>query len=923
MDRLLPLQAVSNENTLILLATAICLCTCVITFKIFAHVLARGARSDSWLAINGFCTGFGFWATSIVVTLAQSGPAEKLHIAYVVYALIAAVGGTVGGLFLAVRPWREPIAVGGAVIGLGIVIAHLANMTAFHMETLVWSKGEVVMAGLFAAVLFSAAFALFREQSGMRALGLSSGLMMAGSAVLFFSLSHAATINANLAPALDAPPPDMMTVAGLAALSAAGVLVAGFILAALDGRAVEANFSRLGELIDGIPDGVVIANDGKIIGVNLGLVALCGRKERDLTGKKVFGDLLATWRRQGTLGRRVTFETEMLGVGGERMPVRVVRHALYALGRANEVYSIHDMRERDAGKAKIDELSTTLGRTEKDLQRRNFLLDVVLRTMTQGLAMYDNDQRVVLANDRYAEIYGLTPADIAPGTRLRDIVQKRVDKGLFALGSTKAYLDDRLALVEKPTESMHELNDGRMIAISQRPIPGGGWLTTHDDVTEFRRIEAQNLHLTQHDPLTMLPNRTSLRAMLNEMLVVAGRKRRRLTVLMLNLDGFREVNDTLGHKAGDTLLAAVAERLRTFTRRTTLLGRFGDDEFVVVEAVDRPGRDAAALAGRVQEQIAKPFHIDGKVVKIGATIGIAIFPADGQDADLLLKHADLALCQAKRDSRGSYQFFESSMERHLAERLTLQALLADALTNGQFELHYQPLVNLSRKEITGFETLLRWRHPERGLVSPADFIPAAEAAGLMPAIGEWALRQACHEAAQWPAPLKVALNVSVSQFKAPEFAQTIISALASAGLAAPRLEIEVSESVIWDDREAALIIARRLSELGVSLALDDFGTGFSAFSSLRDFPFKRVKIDRAFVGALTVSPESQTMLRTLLRLGAGFGAAITAEGVETQEQFEFVRQEGFTEMQGYYFSEPKTAEEIRRLFLPQKNSAVA
>jgi diguanylate cyclase (GGDEF)-like protein/PAS domain S-box-containing protein len=924
MERVLPIEAVLPDRHLVLLAIIVCLCTSVATFTLFSHVLVRGARAHGWLLLNGFCTGTGLWASSLIMALSPGAPAEGLAEGYVAFAVIIAMGMTMGGLFLASQPRRFMVAGGGAVAGLGLALAHLANMTAFHPETLFWSKGLLALAVILAAGCFGAAFVAFRELVAMRALAVSAGLMTVGSTALFFTMSGAADIATHLVGAPQALPLNEGSMAGTAALATAIVLAAGSIAAMLDGRAIRSTFSRLGELIDGIPDGVVIAKEGKIIGVNVGLVELSGRKERDLVGRSVFGDLLATWRRQGAPGRDVAFETPLLAEGGETIPVRVVRHFLHALGHANEVYSIRDMRERDESKVRIAELAMDLDRTEAGLRQRNFLLDVVLQNMTQGMAMYDRDQRLVLANDRYAEIYGVSPEDIIPGTKLRDVVQKRIDDGLFAGVSAKAYLEERLAPVERETETVHTLNDGRVISISQRPMPGGGWVTTHDDITELRRVEEENRHLAQHDTLTLLPNRTSLRAMLNETLAAAARKRRRLAVLIINLDHFRDINDTLGNRMGDGLLAAMAERLSAFKRRTTLLGRVGDDEFVLVEAVDRPGRDAAALANRVLDHIRKPFTVEGRLVKVGATIGISISPADGEEADLLLRRADMALYRAKQKERGSFAFFEPSMEKHLAEQLSLQDALADALMKGQFELHYQPLVNLVKKEISGFETLLRWNHPARGLILPADFIPAAEAAGMMHAIGEWALRQACREAAQWPAPLKVTHNVSISQFKSPDFAQMVISALASAGLSAQRLEIEVSESVIWENREEALAITKRLAELGVSIALDDFGTRFSSLSQLGAFPFKSVKIDRSFVGAVSGAAESQAMVRTLLRLGASFGAEITAEGVETREQFDFVQREGFTEMQGYYFSPPKTAEEIRRLFLTRQNdSAVA
>ena len=302
---------------------------------------------------------------------------------------------------------------------------------------------------------------------------------------------------------------------------------------------------------------------------------------------------------------------------------------------------------------------------------------------------------------------------------------------------------------------------------------------------------------------------------------------------------------------------------------------------------------------------------------------MAILPGDGADADGLLKSADLALYRAKQERRGSYRFFEPAMDRQLRDRLSLEHDLGGALKNNEFALHYQPLVNLSRNEISGFEALLRWNHPVRGSVLPKVFLPTAEAISIIASIDDWMLRQACAEATRWPEPLKVAINVSPARFRSRDFVRSVTSALASTGLNAGRLEIEISESVIGEDEENATTTLRQLSELGVQIALDDFGMGFTSLNYLRQFPIQRVKIDRSFITKLTGQKETQVIVRTLARLGASFGVATTAEGVETQEQFDLVRAEGYTEMQGFYFSPPKTAEQIRALFQPKSGSAVA
>lgn len=926
MDRPLTFLPLQHDLRLLLLAAAIAVGASVVTFMVYSHLLARGgARHGGWLFLTGLCAAAGIWTTHFIIALAHESPAQGYSPLAGALSFAVALAAALGGSAMASRPGRVMMAGGGAVIGLGIGLTHLTGMSAIQLEgTPTWHYGWTALAFVLTVAFSGAAMFVFRAFLSLRAFALAAVLLAAG--MVSVPLLTDAALNILPDYLLDKPavPLNETLLALIAAGAGVLILGGGYLGAYIDGRAMRANFFRFGELVDAVIEGIVIANDGKIISVNSRVLEMAGRKQGDLEGRKVFGDLLAARRRYALPGGTLDFEAPLRTAGDETILVQVVRRPLHAMPGANEVYAIRDLRERAEGENRIARLAHDLRQRDQDLRRRNFLLDGVLNNMSQGLCMFDNEKRVVICNERYATIYRIAPEDITPGMHLRDILQMRIDKGYYASGSPKDYMEERLAPFFKPQDALHELTDGRVIAVTRRPMPGGGWVTTHEDITERRRIEAENVHLAQHDPLTLLPNRTSLRSLLDETLLAATRKRRRLAVLMLDLDHFRQINDTLGHPAGDTLLKAVAERLRSHTRKSTLLARFGDDEFVLVEAVDQPGRDAAALSTRIQEQLRLPFRIDETSVTIDSTVGIAISPADGKDADTLLKRAGLALRRGKKEGRGSHHFFDSVMEKQLKEHLGLERDLSGALEKGQFELHYQPLVNLARNEVAGFEALLRWNHPTRGLlVPPGAFLPVAEEAGLMPAIGEWILRKACAEAAQWPEPLKVAINISAAQFNARDFVRTVMGALAATGLTAQRLELEISEKVVQQDPENALTTLRQLSEPGVRIALDDFGAGFSSLTYLRRFPFHRAKIDRSFVSRLSEEEDSLVIVRTLTRLGAGFGLATTAEGVETKEQYEIVRAEGCTEMQGYYFSAPKTAEEIRRLFLPNAKSAVA
>jgi diguanylate cyclase (GGDEF)-like protein len=547
-------------------------------------------------------------------------------------------------------------------------------------------------------------------------------------------------------------------------------------------------------------------------------------------------------------------------------------------------------------------------------QRSSAQLSAALEGMPQGLIMFDSGLRLIVCNAYYAQMYGLRAGHAQPGTPLRAILEHQLETGTSPI-NVENFVESTLASASMPTLGVveYQLHDGRIISVVNAPLSTGGGVTIHIDVTEKRNSEKQIAFLAHHDALTELANRVQLREHIEKSLKYLDRGKK-LSVLCLDLDHFKDINDTLGHSVGDSLLCAVAGRLRELVRDDDLVSRTGGDEFSIVQAgAEQPSAAPAVLAARVVEVLSVPFDLGDHHVVIGASVGVAIAPDDGNDVDQLLKNADMALYRAKDDGRGRFHFFESEMDAKAQARRMLELDLRKAVAGGEFEVFYQPIVNLAENKISGFEALLRWNHPTRGRVQPDEFIPLAEETGLIVAIGEWAIRQACAEAKTWPSDLRVAVNVSPVQFRSKGLVSSVLSALAASGLRPDRFELEITEAVLMHNDDVTLAVLHQLRDLGVRISMDDFGTGYSSLSYLRGFPFDKIKIDRSFVRDLIEKPDSIAIIRAVTGLGHSFGMTTTAEGVETQEQLDQMRAEGCTEAQGFYYGRPMPANEIAQL----------
>jgi diguanylate cyclase (GGDEF)-like protein len=568
-------------------------------------------------------------------------------------------------------------------------------------------------------------------------------------------------------------------------------------------------------------------------------------------------------------------------------------------------------------------LVLTLSLIFREVTRRVSLekqrLDTAMNTMTQGLLMFDQDERLIVCNRRYIDMYGLSAAVVKPGTHFRDVIQHRADTGSFD-GDVDSYCDNILDNVGRIQSNIIETSDGRLIEIKNQPGASGGWLATHDDVTERIRADERIAHMAHYDALTDLPNRVLMRGHL-ERRVGELSQGKPFAILYIDVDEFKGVNDSLGHEVGDELLRQVANRLRACVSGNDLVARLGGDEFAIVKAGTSDQAELSALAEQILKSLRMPVDCKGQEITTDASIGIAIAPDHGDNLDDLLKRADLAMYAAKTEGRGTFRIFVPEYDAKARQRRQLELDLRQALARGEFEVHYQPLVDLSANVVTGCEALLRWRHPERGMVSPADFIPVAEDTGLIGEIGEWVLKQACTEAASWPGDIHIAVNVSPVQFRSKTLALKVAAALAESGLAPGRLELEITETVLIRDDEEALTILQQLRDLGVRIALDDFGTGYSSLSYLHRFPFDKIKIDRSFISDIGEPEDSSPIVQAVVHMAAARHMATTAEGVETEAQREVLRQLGCSQMQGWLFSPAVPAAKLRQLLSKQAAAA--
>jgi diguanylate cyclase (GGDEF)-like protein/PAS domain S-box-containing protein len=789
-----------HDLRLVALAGAVCLLACAVAISLFHRARASHGRTRlKWIALDAAAAGCGIWATHFIAMLAyDSGSIAAYSIEISLMSLVFAIATVAVGLVVALHDARlSTIAIGGAIVGLGVAAMHYTGMMALEVPAHIeWSAGHVAASILIGSVLAALALLVAARNDDFRASSIAAVLLTLAIVSHHFTAMGAVTLV-----------PDPTRIAGALSIPPA---ILSFLTA-------------LASMV--------------ILGISLSA-------------------------------------------------------------------------------AMIDR------RNKSELRKQQVLLDSALENMSQGLCMFDADGRIVLYNERYAAMMDLDPPPYE-GQSLVEVLELQKAAGQWQ-GDARQYVGELIEEMRAGrTMERVIVRTRRSIRVVHQPMLSRGWVATFEDITEWEKAQQQIHHMARHDALTNLPNRTLFRERLERALHLS-RRGDQLAVFCLDLDHFKTINDSLGHPVGDGLLKEVARRLSGCLTEDDTVARLGGDEFAVVQFCRGCDPSApSALASRLVESISAPYDIAGHQLVIGVSIGVSLAPDDGENPDQLLKNADLALYRAKADGRGTYRFFEAGMDARAQARRMLELDLRAALRREEFEVFFQPIVDIAGDKTVAFEALVRWNHPERGRIAPMNFIPLAEETGLIVPLGAWVLRRACAEAARWPDPVVVAVNLSPVQFKNLNLASTVMGALEESGLPANRLELEITESVLLQNSEATLQTLHELRAQGVRISLDDFGTGYSSLSYLRSFPFDKIKIDRSFVQELASREDSMAIVRAVAGLGRSLGIVTTAEGVETEEQLALLRREGCNQAQGYLFSPPRPAAEVDSMLSEGSDAAVA
>ena len=917
MFRVFNCLTVEHDWRLVIVAGIVCFLASLVAVNLFhrARVTQGGVRA-AWLLTAGAATGCGIWATHFIAMLAyEPGVAVAYDIGLTALSLVAAMAVTSGGLTFALLmrgAWAAPAA--GAIVGAGVAAMHYTGMWALQVPGRVTWWLDLVAVSIIAGMLFG----MIGMTIAVRRKGMSWTTAAASCLTLAIVSHHFTAMGAvEIIPdptriiSQFSLSPDALAfgVAGAAVSLLCMCLIGAFADRRSDVKLQEQNL-RLDTALNNMCQGLCMFDpSGRLTVVNERYLQIYGLSPGVVHAGMSLRQLVQHREDTGSfVGNAYEYIGQILTAAAEGQAFITTREL-----KDGRIISVSNQPMPGGGWVSTHEDITERRRAEKNLESTQTFLNTVIENVPATLVVKDvRDHRYVLINRAGEELFGL-PREQMVGKVPHDFFAKSEADSITANDEEVVTSGHNLIIEEAP---LHTPGKGTRLVTSKRlVIPGDDGkpqylLAVIEDVTERKQAEAKIAHMAHHDALTDLPNRAAFNECLAALLEKAGASGQEFAVLCLDLDRFKEINDVFGHAIGDRMLCEVSRRLQA-AAAGAFLARVGGDEFTLIVEGPQPAT-AEALAERLQASLADEIDIEDHPLRIKLTIGVAVFPTDGADATMLMGNADAALYRAKAEARGSIRFFEAEMDRRLREQRALQQDLRVAIERDELVLHYQPQA-LIGGEIVGFEALVRWRHPTRGMVQPGMFIPVAEESGLIISLGEWILREACREAASWPKPLQIAVNLSPVQFQYGDLVGLVHGVLLETGLAPSRLELEITEGVLIGDFSRAVSILRRLKTLGVRIAMDDFGTGYSSLSYLQSFPFDKIKIDQAFITNVHQNPQSVAIIRAVIGLGRGLDLPVVAEGVENEAQLAFLSQEACDEVQGYLIGRPMPIERYAEL----------
>jgi diguanylate cyclase (GGDEF)-like protein/PAS domain S-box-containing protein len=910
MFRVLNCLGTQHDWRLVVLAAVVCFLVSVAAVSLFNRARALSGRTRiRWLLTASFASGTGIWATHFIAMLAfDFGFPVAFDITLTIVSLLVAIVVTGLGLSVAIYGQaRWSPAAGGAIVGGGIACMHYLGVVAVLMTgQILWAADLVVASVVLGALFGAAALEVIARKPSMRVMLAGAGLLSLAIVSHHFTAMGAAGVIPGYVRELDPNALGPVSLALIVAVAAAAVLGMCMLGAWSDQHSREKVSERnrwLDAAVNNMIQGLCLFDEeNRLMVWNERYLAMYKLAPHQVWRGCTIRDLLDARIAAGTFPLDAGhYDTELRGALAEGKAY--ARNIELADGR---IVHVINQPTQGGGWVATHEDITERKRAENDLENtRTFLNTIIENVPSPIIVKTAPDRRYVLVN-RAAETY--------LGVK-RDIMLGKVAKDFMPDGTTDMIdiHDQRLIDSGKPVffdeHAVSTPGNGTRIATATRlPLFGPDGkpqylVSVIDDVTDRKRSEQRIAHMTSHDTLTDLPNRTAFNSCIASTVELAAASGDSFSVLNIDLDHFKTINDVFGHTVGDELLRETARRME-MACQGAFLARIGGDEFVVVTPTGQQPAVAEALTARLTAAFNNDVEVPGHHVRIGLTIGVAIYPQDGADTTTLLANADAALYRAKAEARGTVRFFEVAMDNQLREKRALHEDLRMAIQRDELEVYYQPQAHIDGS-ITGFEALVRWHHPRHGMVPPNTFIPLAEENGSIVALGEWVLRTACREAASWPRPLSIAVNLSPVQFQHGDLPSLVHEILLETGLSPKRLELEITEGVLIGDFTRAVGILRLLKNLGVRTAMDDFGTGYSSLSYLQSFPFDKIKIDQAFIANISHSEQAATIIRAVIALGRGLGVPVLAEGVETAEQAKFLATEGCDEIQGYYIGRPQ------------------